>query len=234
MALFSLLWISPSQAQNNTNAASKPVVVELFTSQSCASCPPADKSLTELAANPNIIALGFHVTYWNHLNWQDTLSREFATNRQRAYAKTMRTRNVYTPQMIVNGKTEFIGSHKDELHKALREASLLRPITIRTRGSNAFEMTLPQLANDGHLNYTLTLFGLKNHEKSTITRGENAGKSVIYTNPVIYSQSLGSWLGNAEKRTLSLPPGAPLETIVILANAGNHGEITAAGKITLK
>ena len=106
----------------DAGASQSPVVVELFTSQSCSSCPPADRNLGKLSENPNVIALGFHVTYWNHLHWEDTLSNEFSTKRQRSYAAAFRNGRVYTPQMVVNGEQEFVGSNGSKVNAALKKA----------------------------------------------------------------------------------------------------------------
>ncbi len=100
-------------------------VVELFTSESCSSCPPADKFAGELAEkykDQNVYVLAFHVDYWNHLNWKDRFSKREFTERQQDYGRAMRLRTIYTPQMIVNGKTEFVGSQRSKATSAIADA----------------------------------------------------------------------------------------------------------------
>src|SRR5215469_8529565 len=90
-----------------------PVVVELFTSQGCNSCPPADAYLGELARRPELLTLGFHVDYWNYIGWTDPFARHWATQRQRGYMQSLNQRYVYTPQMVVNGASQGVGSEPD-------------------------------------------------------------------------------------------------------------------------
>src|ERR1700736_1842766 len=93
-------------------AGERPIVVELFTSQGCSSCPPADALLAELAQRPDVIALGFHIDYWDDLGWKDPLSSPAATARQRDYARQFGRRQVYTPQLVVDGAEEAVGSDR--------------------------------------------------------------------------------------------------------------------------
>lgn len=218
----------------DTHDVTAPVVVELFTSQSCSSCPPADENLAALSKNPNIIALSFHVTYWDHLHWKDTLGKTFSDNRQRGYQRTMSARNVYTPQMIVNGTHQFVGSNRSNLNDALRNVADLQNIGIEPIGSGAFEITLPQMPNDDHLNYSITIFGTKSAAEIMIRSGENRGKTIRYSNVVRHAQPLGGWIGEASKRVISLPPGIDADRVVILAQAGAYGEIVAAGQTGLR
>src|SRR5271170_2270724 len=103
----SLLTIFPALAET------RPVVVELFTSQGCSSCPPADAVLAELAPRKDVLALGFHVDYWNSLGWKDPLSTQGATQRQHDYATQFGRREVYTPQVVVDGERQAVGSNRD-------------------------------------------------------------------------------------------------------------------------
>ncbi|MGH1397679.1 MAG: DUF1223 domain-containing protein [Alphaproteobacteria bacterium] len=215
----------------NTGAIGKPVVVELFTSQGCSSCPPADALLTQLSHNPNIIPLSFHVTYWDSPRIQNPLSHEFATDRQKRYQRALSTRNLFTPQMIVNGKVSFVGTNRGDLQNALKSAKPLHRIDVRKMGAGAIEITLPDLPDDQYLNYTLTLVGVKAAQTMRVERGENRGKTITYTNAVNHIQPLGSWIGNPARRVISLPPGVEIEQITVLAQAGGYGEIVAAGRM---
>src|SRR6201987_5568294 len=104
------------------SADTRPVVVELFTSQSCSSCPPADALLAELARRDDVIALGFHISYWDGLAWKDPFSSQSSTDRQRAYARLFDLGQVYTPQMVVDGAREMVGSDRKAVLAAVRDA----------------------------------------------------------------------------------------------------------------
>jgi hypothetical protein len=111
----------------SASADTRPVVVELFTSQSCSSCPPADALLGELARRGDVVALGFHISYWDGLGWKDPFSSRSSTDRQRVYAQLFGLGQVYTPQMVVDGAREMVGSDRDQVLAAVRDA---RPETI--------------------------------------------------------------------------------------------------------
>jgi len=202
-------------------------VVELYTSQSCSSCPPADRLLNTVANDANIIALGFHVTYWDHLHWKDTLSREFATDRQRATARHRNTRRVYTPQMIVNGKDEFVGSSKTKLASALAKPHETTPINVQYNGKNAsVEFTLPNIERS---TYTLWIAGIQNSHTQSIPSGENRGRTVEYKNAVLDFKSGGSWNGSTDSRTINISPQAAIDRYVVYAQENGYGQILAAG-----
>ena len=223
-------WATSLRAQFgsiDTGAINKPVVIELFTSQSCSSCPPADKNLAVLAENPNVIALSFHVTYWDHLHWKDTLSQQFATDRQRAYANYKRNGRVYTPQMIVNGDEEFVGSRSGDIQRSLSRAQQIEPITISKDGSSQIKAVLPKLAKG---NYTLWLAGTKNSHTQSIPSGENRGRTVTYKDTVVHYEQAGNWDGHPREIFIDLPSGVTADNYVVLVQKDGYGAILAAGK----
>ena len=227
IALFTF-WNNELQAQFGnleTKDLDKPVVVELFTSQSCSSCPPADKNLAKLSENPNVIALGFHVTYWNHLHWKDTLSNQFSTDRQRAYARHKGNGRVYTPQMVVNGGDEFVGSRSGSIKSSLNRAQEVDPIQVAEDGDK-LTVTLPSL-KDG--NYTLWLAGTKDTHTQEIPSGENRGRTVTYHNAVLHYEKAGNWDGFPQELSFDKPAG-DIDNYVVLAQEGGYGPIIAAGK----
>ncbi|HEV8025928.1 MAG TPA: DUF1223 domain-containing protein, partial [Stellaceae bacterium] len=113
--LASLLMTAAALTAHAGEGRSAPVVVELFTSQGCSTCPPADAYLGELASRPGVIALAFHVDYWNYIGWTDPFASKAATDRQRSYAKQLGLRYVYTPQMVINGTMEGVGSGREAI-----------------------------------------------------------------------------------------------------------------------
>lgn len=211
----------------DTSEMNKPVVIELFTSQSCSSCPPADKNLSKLAQSPNIIALGFHVTYWDHLSWKDTLSKRFSTDRQRSYSRYSGKSRVYTPQMVVNGTREFVGSRGGDIAKALKNATPVEPLNVSIDGNNILTLILPELKEG---DYTLWVAGIQNEHEQSIPSGENRGRTVTYTNAVLDYASAGQWNGKAETRQFEAFTAEGIDHYIVLAQEKGYGPIAAAGQ----
>lgn len=232
------LWGKNLQAQFGSldvSSGDVPVVVELFTSQSCSSCPPADKVLGDLTAADNVIALSCHVDYWDHLHWKDTLSQKFCTERQRSYSRAMNSRRVYTPQMVVNGQTEFVGSRGGQAVKTVSDAGnggAVKAIRI-SRSGDRLNVTLPDVAGTGH--YTIWVMGYNASHMLNIPSGENRGRTVKYTNSVIALDRLGSWAGDSQAHEIALPRATAgnLDGVAIIAQQGSHGAIVAAGNLKL-
>lgn len=221
---FSFFALSSTAYADNT-----PVVVELFTSQSCSSCPPADRVLGELAEKDNVIALSCNVTYWNHLHWKDTLSRGFCTDRQRDYARIKSKRGPYTPQVVINGDAETVGSRRGQVNKLVDSAKPIQAIEI-TPDQNAINIALPDLS-DG--DYKLLLFAFDGEHTQSIPSGENRGRTVTYTNPVSDLQNLGRWNGDTQIKTHKIGfGGAPSGGYAVIAQ-GRQGIIHAAGQLKL-
>ncbi len=210
-----------------------PVVVELFTSQSCSSCPPADAVLAELSGRDNIIALGCHVTYWDHLNWRDPQSQEFCTERQRHYAQFRNSRRTYTPQMIVNGTDEFVGSRRDTASSVIARAQFqntVQSVGIRKSIQGKFHLDLPEIERNGK-RYGIWVFGYKSQHDQDIPSGENRGRSVTYVNAAQSQTYIGAWDGRAEKREVKIPLDQNIDGIIVIIQNRDFGPITAAGKL---
>lgn len=168
-------------------------VVELFTSEGCSSCPPADKVLNSIAAETNesgksVYALAFHVDYWDRLGWKDRFSSPTYTARQRSYAKAMGTRNVYTPQMIVNGSREFVGSDKRKATTAVAEAladtsPVHLEVTLNADKSTSQELVLAFNKNNPEA-MLLNLALVESNLVTEVPRGENAGRTLQHDNVV--------------------------------------------------
>lgn len=209
--------------------AQAPVVVELFTSQSCSSCPPADRILGELVHKPEIIALSCNVTYWNHLHWKDTLSREFCTERQRDYSRKLGKRGPYTPQMIINGEYDVVGNQEHKVKSTVANARPVQEIVIRPE-TGQLRLVLPSINADS---YHLTLFAYNSSYTQDIPSGENRGRTVTYTNPVTDEYDLGQWDGDMtsvffETNESSKPTGG----YIVLAQ-DKKGKIIAAGELKI-
>jgi hypothetical protein len=194
-------------------AAASPVLVELFTSQGCSSCPPADSYLTELAREPGILALAYHVDYWDDLGWHDPFSSPAATARQRAYARSMGLRTVYTPQMVINGRFEAVGSERGRVAAAIAKAAAIAPAAAIALTAAEDGLTATIGAGSGEGRVWGVLYDLR-HE-TDVRRGENAGRRLVNVNIVRSIGALGAWSGAALAIPHALPqPGTGMAVFV--------------------
>ncbi|HEX7776946.1 MAG TPA: DUF1223 domain-containing protein [Parvibaculum sp.] len=213
-------------------AAARPVVVELFTSQGCSSCPPADAYLRELVTRPDVLPLAFHVDYWDGLGWKDTLDNAAFTARQRGYASALGLSNVYTPQIVIDGASEGVGSDKADIDaKIAARASDAPAIDIRLVGGNAPKLVLA--AAPQKTRATLWLIRYRKQASVKIARGENRGETILYMNAVREMKPLAAWTGAAAEVPLTsadLENAAGEESVVILQTDG-QGPILGAAHI---
>jgi hypothetical protein len=178
-------------------------VLELFTSQGCSSCPAADKLLGELSKDPSLVPLTLAVDYWDYLGWKDTLALKGHTARQRAYASVRGDREVYTPQMVVNGLAHVLGSDKAAIDRAI-DHSRKQAMTLGIQASVADDkLTVSVPAKEGGAGGEIWLCPITKTVPVKIGRGENRGSTVTYTNVVRRWTKVGEWNGKAQ--TLSVP-----------------------------
>ena len=201
-------------------------VVELFTSQGCSSCPPADHVLGELAQEENIIALSYHVDYWDYMGWTDPFSRPENSERQRIYAQRLKQKNVYTPQMIINGTEDVVGSRPMDVAKAIMQAKTrTMPVMVEIRP--VAEGLLVSADSNGlpEGTYELLAVTITPTAEAYIKRGENRGKTIRYVNVVRDVKTIGH-LSNGQAR-LNVPviQGAKQ---VIFVQAQGQGPIVGA------
>jgi hypothetical protein len=206
--------VTPAGADDATR---RPVVAELFTSEGCSSCPPAEALLTELSQRaPGVLALAFHVTYWDGLGWPDRFALPAATIRQRNYATWLHLDTIYTPQLIVDGVADVVGSDRAAVGAALAAAARPRPAVpvtlLRVAGGVRF------VAGSGEGSGDLLLIGFDSRHTTTVARGENAGRTLLESNVVRSVASLGSWAGSAVARTAATPRGEHLAGLVQAAD----------------
>jgi hypothetical protein len=173
-------------------------VVELFTSQGCSSCPPADRILAQLAQDPDVLAISFPVDYWDYIGWKDTLATPIYTARQKAYAAMSGKGQVYTPQVIVNGLTDVVGSDLAAIEKAEHETA---------KSSGVLSAPLAVTERDGKIEISIGaaqgsapaagvyLLALARSRTVTVQRGENAGATLTYSNVVRAMTRIGDWTG---------------------------------------
>ena len=184
--------LTPAQAETVKG------VVEIFTSQGCSSCPPADKVFGEVIEQNGVIGLAWHVDYWDYLGWKDTFSSPAATSRQRAYARGIGERGVYTPQIIVNGDTVAKNSSFRQSIASALSGSL--PVSLDAKLSDG---SLVVTAGDGGGSANLVLVTYDSSQNVPIERGENAGTTVNYRHAVQGVQTIGMWKGKS--LTIELP-----------------------------
>lgn len=211
-----------------TAKAAETVVVELFTSQGCSSCPPADRILGELAADENVIALALHVDYWDYLGWKDEFASPEHTERQRAYARAKGER-VYTPQMVVGGVDHVVGSRGMKVAKLIQKhAEKKMPVTVQLQRSGS-TVTVRASGQGSLPNMVVQLATYSPKEVVDIGRGENAGRTLTYHNVVRKIAPIGSWNGQGTF-SASANVGAD-EPVVVLVQAGKAGPILGAARL---
>jgi hypothetical protein len=214
----------------------RPVVVELFTSQGCSSCPPADSILARLADRKDVIALSLPVTYWDMLGWKDTLGSELNTRRQKAYSAAMGRGGVYTPQMIVDGTTDVVGSREQAVDAAVasRQADQAS-IPVELRLTHA-ELHVAVGTNDAspNPNATIWLFHILNRASVPIGSGENRGHTLSYRDVVRDVKAVGIWKGQSV--SLDLPraemTSGPYDAIAVVVQQNGYGRILGAAEVS--
>ncbi len=213
-------------------------VVELFTSQGCSSCPPADAVLADLARQPDIVALSFPVNYWDYLGWKDTLAHAAFTERQKAYAKARQDRQVYTPQMIVNGKKPCIGSDRAKIEKSIQEstgANAVLPVDVRLKEQGGVVTILvDETAHTTERVAEVWLLPILKAHTVPIGRGENRGRTITYANVVRGMKRVGEWRGGSARFEMPIDTArSGGDGYVVLLQASEHarpGTILGAAK----
>lgn len=204
------------------------VVVELYTSQGCSSCPPADELLAMLASDPRIIPLALHVDYWDYIGWADSFAQPMFTTRQKAYAHAVGSRTIYTPQLIIGGQDRIEGNAPDETKAQLQRhlaAEATVQVTIERQGDSLVIHADAAPSVSGPVQVQLVRYIPE--ETVDIQRGENAGRSITYHNIVTSWETIGEWSGqDALDLTQTVQGTQPV--VVILQTAGPAAILAAA------
>lgn len=208
-------------------------VVELFTSQGCSSCPPADAFLAELAERDDIIAVAFHITYWDYIGWEDPFATAWGTERQYSYARVLGRGYPYTPQMVVDGKHDLVGSNRGLVANALvasmAEANARVPVILR-REAGDLVVTLPARNVSTPLHIWLVRYSGPRETK--VERGENRGSTLVDTNIAWHMELLGSWSGGAREIRAAIPRADNREGgIAVWLQEPGPGAIHGAGRL---
>lgn len=192
IAVFCAVWATACAAQDKSS-----VVVELFTSQGCSSCPPADEILAKLSEYDHVIPLAFHVDYWDYIGWKDVFARPEFTQRQKRYAVAQDRASIFTPQAIVQGRHSLVGSDAVGLMNTIDQVkSRVNTLGIDvTSQGNTGQIVLTQTSGGP---FDVTVLSVQPKSEQDITQGENAGSRLVYTNIVRGLNYLGEWSGQAE------------------------------------
>jgi hypothetical protein len=216
-----MLAVSCATASVQALAEGRPVVVELFTSQGCSSCPPADAVLAELATHKDVLALGFHVDYWDRLGWKDPFSTPGATNRQNDYAAQFGRKEVFTPQVVIDGQRQAVGSNRGAVLQAIAQSApaSVAPITFAADGRS---VSIGAGAGRGKV----LVIRYVRSRTTQVQRGENAGKTAVDVNSVDAFRTAAEWTG--EKLDLPIDPVDADHGLAILVQGDNGGILGAA------
>jgi hypothetical protein len=215
---------APGRAADNR----PPVVVELFTSQGCSSCPPADAFLGELAQRKDVIALAYHVDYWDYIGWKDRYASPAWTNRQKGYASSLELRSLYTPQMVIDGRADAVGSDRSNVNYLIERAASLPKLelTLDSTGGK-YLLHLPEARFNKPATIWLAIYDPEQHTQ--VSRGENAGSTLSEYNIVRELRKVASWDGTATILDLSLEDVMGKgKACAVLVQGGDQGPILAA------
>jgi hypothetical protein len=206
------------------------VVVELYTSQGCSSCPPADEFVAMLASNPQILPLALHVDYWDYIGWEDKFAHPKFTDRQKAYAHAIGSRTIYTPQLIIGGSDRIEGFAPEETAERLR-AHMEAGASVRLTVTREGDKLVIRAEADPPLSepVRVQLVRYKPEETVTIERGENAGKTITYTNIVTSWERLEDWSGKEPLEVWAPFPGD--EPGAVIVQRDGPAAILAAARV---
>jgi hypothetical protein len=215
----------------SANALARPVVVELFTSEGCSSCPPADALLGELAKRPGVIALSYHVDYWDDLGWKDRFSMPEATQRQRGYVKRLSRAGAFTPQVVVSGDTSMIGSNRSEVERAIAGDRDALAIGLSKAGGNV-QIEFKEGWREPMDVYLVSYLAQATNK---IGAGENAHRTLKHYNVVRSVKRIGTWNGKPQQMTAplsALPKDAT--SVAVILQRKNQGAIAGAAMLALR
>jgi hypothetical protein len=209
------------------DAPSRPLVVELFTAQGCSSCPPADAYLGKLSARPDVLALAFHVDYWDSSGWRDKFELHQGVERQNVYVRNFRRPSAFTPQFVIDGRKDAIDT--STIVQALQEPRDAVPVTLAVRDG---QVVVDVGEKQGEHPSDVVLVAFLRHAVSNVGRGENAGKTLEEFNIVRSIHTLGEWKGASEnyKVSVSSLPSDATDVAVLVQSRGIGPIVGAAAQ----
>jgi hypothetical protein len=223
--LLGLTLTAPTMADDSKTQ--RPVLLELFTSQGCSSCPPADALLKDLSAQADVLPLAFHVDYWDYIGWADPFASPAFTARQQNYARH-RGFEVYTPQLVIDGRSAIVGSNRGGAGAGIAQAKAAvksAPATI-SRNGNDVSITVGTASNGGAAVGNVYLVSFDGSQTTAIKKGENAGRNIVYANIVRSMRPVGEWHNAPLKLTEQLRPNEKGERLALIVQSDN-GDVWA-------
>ena len=233
LAAASAIFLMPA---SRAQTAPQPVLAELFTSQGCSSCPEADRIWGELQKRNDVIALSFNIDYWDYIGWKDTLAKHENTLRQQAYSRAMPTRQVYTPQVIIDGLKDVVGNERQKLLNAIdaqfAKSRGERPDVFLSKSGDTVHIRI----GSGEAEQSATVWVAHTIASMTVKigSGENGGRLMTYTNVVRDFASAGTW--NGQRLTLQVPArgsdtSETTDGIAVWVQSGSHGQVLGAAQL---
>ena len=210
-------------------------VVELFTSQGCSSCPPADAFLGELAEREGVLALSFHVDYWDYIGWKDIFADAAYTRRQRDYAKNLGLRYVYTPQMVIQGSAHITGSDRSGVTERIERFKSTKQVPVTLRHEASGKLVVSIAAATGQTEAAVWMVVFDDAHATEVRRGENRGRTLVDRNVVRGLHRIGTWTG----KTLNLRVGLsgltadPGDGCAVILQSTATGQVLGAAKLAL-
>jgi hypothetical protein len=206
-----------------------PVVVELFTSEGCSSCPPADALLGELTQRPDIVPLSFHVDYWDYIGWKDPYASAPFTQRQHDYAAALGLHMVYTPQMVVDGRIDVVGSERGDVEAAIGKAAAGPKLAISIeKDAGGYRVLIPAAAPPAGGAATVWLALFDSRRETSVNRGENGGRTLREYNIVREWRQIATWDGSALSLPLAMTAKPAQDGCAIIVQSGAVGPILGA------
>ena len=203
--------------------------IELFTSQGCSSCPPADKLIGELGRDPSLVTMSLAIDYWDYLGWKDTLALKGHGKRQQAYARVRGDREVYTPQVVINGVMHVSGSDKAAIERAIEQTqrdtgAMHMPVTVTIAGDK-LTVEVPAAAAGRYEPAEVWLVPIIKKVPVAIERGENRGHTITYSNVVRKWVKLGEWNGKSEIYNVSIKEfqNGEIDSVAVMVQSGGAG-----------
>jgi hypothetical protein len=212
-----------------------PILLELFTSQGCSACPPADRLLATLGGRADLLVLSFHVSYWDHMGWSDPFAIPASVRRQRGYARAMRSRSIYTPQMIVQGSAAAVGSDEGRIERLIRDAAPTVALAIaRERGgTERFAITIPEVKD---VTVPLELWAVLYVSTAGrfVPNGENAGHMLEHVNVVRQAGIVAVLETTPAVVRIDRPDLVEADGVAMILQGRNLGPVVGTGKLSLR
>jgi hypothetical protein len=216
-------------------SARGPVLLELFTSQGCSACPPADRLLATLGERPDLLVLSFHVSYWDHMGWSDPFAIPASVRRQRGYARAMRSRSIYTPQIVVQGSAAAVGSDEARIERLIRDAapSVALAIAREGQGGERLSVTVPEVRD---VSVPLELWAVLyvGSDERFVPNGENAGHLLRHVNVVRQAGIVAVLETTPAVVRIDRPEGVAADGVAMILQGRNLGPVVGTGRLALR